>query len=64
MPVTNNWYFCKLPINMFTGHKEYLLRTLSLVAFAYYLLPQMENATYEPSTEVCQSVFSDLKKMG
>lgn len=49
---------------MFTGQKQCLLRTLSLAAFAYDLLPQMEDATYEHSTEVCQSVFSDVKKNG
>jgi hypothetical protein len=31
------------------------------VTFAYYILPQMENATYGQSTEVCQFVFSDVQ---
>jgi hypothetical protein len=46
---------------MFKGQKQYLLRTISLVTFAYYISPQMENATYEQSTEVCHFVFSDVQ---
>ena len=55
------WYFCKLLRNLFTGQKQYLLHMLSLVAYAFYLWSQMENATYEQSTEICRSVFSDVK---